>query len=175
MLWCFTTIVHMKMWWYSAGVFVCCVYVNLSHKIEIALFWRILTAFLLSFSIISVIAMFYLHSKARITLLNVSKHEISVARQRYRLGMTHFSTLKSFTRWHFDKKTKFRRTTILFRVAHHFREIASKSHTIFKKYYSVGHRSGHRHRDSPHIHSKAGPTISVSAWCWNTKCIRRLQ
>jgi len=39
-----------------------------------------------------------------ITLLNVSKHEISVARQRYRLGTTHFATLKSFTQWYIDKK-----------------------------------------------------------------------
>ena len=63
----------------------------------------------------------------------------------------------------FWQKTKFRGTTILFRVAHHFfREIASKSRTIFKKYYSSGHRSGHRHRDSRHIHSKAGPTIVIT-------------
>jgi len=34
----------------------------------------------------------------------VSKHEISVARQRYRFGKTHFATLKSFTQWYFDKK-----------------------------------------------------------------------
>ena len=76
------------------------------------------------------------HTRARITVLNVFKHEISVARQRYRLGTTDFATLKSFTQWYFDKKTKFRGNTVLFRIAHHFfREIASKSHTIYKKYY----------------------------------------
>jgi len=39
-----------------------------------------------------------------------------------------------------------------------FREIAQKSLTVFKKYYCGGHRSGHRHTDSRHIHSKAGLT-----------------
>jgi len=46
---------------------------------------------------------FFKHTRARITLINVFKHEISVARQRYRLGTTHFATLKSFTQY-FDKK-----------------------------------------------------------------------
>jgi len=44
------------------------------------------------------------HTRDRILLLNASKHEISVARQRYRLGTTHFATLKSLIQWYFDKK-----------------------------------------------------------------------
>jgi len=35
------------------------------------------------------------HTRARITLLNLYKYEISVANQRYRLGTTHFVTLES--------------------------------------------------------------------------------
>ena len=45
--------------------------------------------------------------------------------------------------------------------------VASKSHTILKKYYSGRHRSGHRHWNSRHNHSKAGPTIFL--WKMSSK------
>ena len=81
----------------------------------------------------------FTHTKARVTLLKMSKHEISVARQ---IGKIHFGTLKSLIKRYSEKKVRGNHT-ILFRVAHHFfKEIAPKSHTILQKYESGEHRRG---------------------------------
>jgi len=68
-----------------------------------------------------------------ITLLNVFKHEISQARQRYRLGTTHFATLKSFTPWHFDKKHSSEETPSYFELHITFSERSLQKGTQYSR------------------------------------------